>query len=119
MPEHSTLVLYAATPKTNTTALPNLLGTDSGSRYRFAVARFNSGNRHSFYAGQRTTLPPLTATGVKAACGFPRTKYAGSPIAETERAGARRSTHGTTSILNLNLPRVRPSFFLRAPNAAV
>ena len=80
MPVHSTLVLYAAPTGTDTTALPALLSTDSGGRNSFTVTTCNIGNRHPLYAGQLTALSPLNATGVKAACGFPRSPYPRKPM---------------------------------------
>ena len=82
MPEHSTLVLYAAPPGTDTTALPTLLGADSYSRNRFAVTRCIGGNRNPFDAAQIAPLSPLNLIEAGAASGFPRTPYAGSPVSE-------------------------------------
>ncbi len=80
MPEHSTLVLYAAPPGTDTTALPTLLGTDSYSRNRFAVTGCIGGNRNPFDAAQIATLSLLNLTEAGAALGFPRIPYAGSLV---------------------------------------
>jgi hypothetical protein len=80
MTEPSTLVVYAAPPGTDTTALPTLLGTDSYSRNRFAVTRCIGGNRNPFDAAQIAPLSPLNLTEVGAALGFPRTGISGSPV---------------------------------------
>jgi hypothetical protein len=71
MPEHSTLLLYDAPPRTDTTAPPTLLGTDNNSRNRFAVTRCIGGNRNSFDAAQIATPWLLNLTEAGASCGFP------------------------------------------------
>ena len=59
MVQYPILEFYAASPRTDTTALPTLLGTDGDSWLRRAVVRCICGNRNSFDVAQITTLSLL------------------------------------------------------------
>jgi hypothetical protein len=78
-PEHSTLVLYAASTRTGTKALPALPGSDSPTRNSFPVTRHICGNRNSFYPAKRARRSHLTSTQAEPH-EFPRTLLVGNSV---------------------------------------